>query len=209
MSEHDKQVRREHTKFIRGKAKEANRVAVGVIKAYGREISTGRDPEEVKCELMERYDIGKRRLQNIIERHGNYGNPALTAYTDAQMLVWLDRVSVDVSDIREECNKQLDEIEALGSDAKWVEIEQTDGTGKNASGTTTKKKPIPEAKIALLERKANALERMFTAVKAVRGNNINILQIGGLSGMSLEDINRQIAELEKVKKVDVQVETTT
>lgn len=203
LPEHDRKVRREHTKFIRGKSKAANEQAGKIIREYTRGITANRDPEEVKYELMERFEVGPRRLQNIIERHGNYGNPALTAYTDAQMLVWLDRVSSDVSDIREECNTQLDKLDGLGSD-EWVGIEQTDGTGKDASGTTTKKKPVPEVKIALLERKANALDRMFSAVKAIRGNNINILQIGGLGGMSLEDLQRQIDELEKHKKVNVE-----
>jgi hypothetical protein len=124
------------------------------------------------------------------------------ALSDAKLQVWLGRATNDIDEIRSECDDQLENLEQYNAE-DWYATEEIDGTGKDGSGATTKKRKVWEERVRLLERKADALERFFTAYRNLYGNNqsLTLNLTGQFAGTTLEDLTAQIAALEKKNRI--------
>lgn len=201
-----RQVRREHNRFVKQKAKAHRELRQKVIAAFQEGVIQGKDEEVLRGTLMERFDLTRRRVDNILDKRAEVANPKAQALTEAKMLVHLERMERDIIDIRDDCDTQLDRLdEAEQSDQEWFDLEVTETVGgKEGNKTVTKRLPIIEARLRLYERKADALNRYFNAVKALRGGTqiLNILTVPpGHADMTMTDIDEKIRLLERQQRV--------
>ena len=192
---------------IREQSKQKRMLQQKTIQFY-REYITADPPksdEEARSLIMERLEsegLTERKMKRYLERPGDVANPKAMALSDAKLQVWLQRTIEDIDEIREECDSQLEHLDGLeGED--WYEVEETDATGGIKSGTTTRKRKVWEERQRLLERRADATDRFFTAYKNLYGNNqsLTLNLTGQFSGTTLADLTAQIAELEKKNKI--------
>lgn len=199
------EVRRKHNKFIKGKAAEAKAEREKGLRMYSAAVMGGKTEDEAKAEIMERLSLTPRRADNIIARRGELMSPKAQALSEARVLVHLDKLEGDITTIRNYYDDQLDKLDAGEDDGdEWFEIEEVETIGGKEDGKiVTKKLPISEARLKLLERKANALDRFFTAVKALRGNQVlvNIQTGGAVDDLTHQDLRRQIVELEEKHRI--------
>jgi len=198
---------RELSVHIREQSKQKRMLQQKTIQFY-REYVTADPPksdEEARELIMERLaseGLTERKMKRYLERPGDVANPKAMALSDAKLQVWLQRTIEDIDEIREECDSQLEHLDGLeGED--WYEVEETDATGGIKSGTTTRKRKVWEERQRLLERRADATDRFFTAYKNLYGNNqsLTLNLTGQFSGTTLADLTAQIAELEKKNKI--------
>lgn len=191
--------------LIKRKAKEANDLRGKVIRAYQNGIVEGRDEDDLREEIKQRFDITERRLDNCLDYAARFGNPKAQALTESRVLTHLQKIERDIIDVRDDCDRQLDRIDELEADGQdWYEIEMKDSFGGKNSGTETKKIPCNEARYRLMKRKAEALDWFFNAVKSLRGNTqiVNIMNGTAFSDMTHEDLAARIKQLEKQNRIE-------
>lgn len=195
--------------MIREASKQKRMLQDKCVRFY-REYMTCDPPKsdaEARDLIMERLGsegLTERKMKRYLERPGDISNPKAMALSDAKLQVWLAKTIGGIDDIVEECDNQLENLDRFDAD-DWYEIEATDGTGKDGSGTTTKKRKVWEERVRLLERKSDAVERFFTAYKNLYGNNqsLTLNLTGQFSGTTMEELTRQIAELEKKNRITI------
>jgi hypothetical protein len=205
LSEHDREVRRDHNKFVKLKARQAREINGKIVRAYQKGIIEERPEAELREELKERFDLTDRQLDNRLEKRSQVGNPKAQALTEARMLVFLERLEGDVEAIRDECDRHLAEIDKAEEEKKeWYDLEftETEG-GKDGNKKVYKRLPLIEARLRIIERSSDALNRFFNAVKSLRGNP-TIVQVAigsGVSELSHEQLKQEIRERELQHKI--------
>ena len=196
----------DYNKMIRDKAAARRVLNQKVLTKYKERIMNGENEQEVRLNLMAIFpELSERKLQNILDKRGVIANPKAQALTDAKMMVWLEKLECDIDLVRDECDRQLDEIDELeASGEKYYEYEVTEYVGGKGEGITTKKKKLWDARHDIMKRKSDALDRYFTAVRALRGNTtlINIDQRSEFSDMKFSDIQRRIQSMEDLHNLN-------
>jgi hypothetical protein len=191
--------------MIREKSKEARELRGRVLRKYQDKFIETQNQDAARDWVLECFDnegLTERRLNNILARRAEFGNPAVSAYTDARMMVFVDKLERDIDERREEIDSRLEELDGKG-DTDWVEIEQTDTTGGKFDGSTTKKRPVWDVKLELSDQKIKNLERYFNAIKALRGSQ-PLIQIANSvihTDETAQDMIERIRQLEKMQKI--------
>lgn len=205
------------------------------VRYYKQGLMDGLDMPDARTAVLKRFDeCTERKLDNALAYVGPSANPSADVLTEGKVLLHLQRMESDIQAQLVEYDKQMDDIddkEALGE--KYYEVELTEtketlrlamkqsgdasGKGTDEDGkkdaklikTVTKKVPISEARHLILKRKVEAAEKYTVAVKNLRGGTIiNIDNRSITADMSMDDLDREIAEHEKQRKIDTKGRVT-
>jgi len=195
----------EHLAFRKERAIELDQQRGRWLRRYKKELmENGNSIPDARAVVLKQFDeCTDRKLDNAL-RYGSSANPGADVMTEGRVLIHLSNMEQDIEVQCNEYDRQLDEMddkEALGEDL-YYEVEVTEHTGGKESKVITKKVPMSEARHLILSRKASARERYFVAVKNLRGGTIiNIDNRSITADMSMEDLDREINELEGKHKI--------
>jgi hypothetical protein len=184
-------------KFIQAQGKAKRELQAKTVAFYRDYIIKGKSDAEARALIMERLQsqgLTERKMKKYIENPAEVSNPKAMALSDAKLHVWLGRTTADIDAIREEVNDKLMSL-ASKDDEEMIVVELA------TSGP--KAKPAWMLRIELLERKADALDRFYTAYKNLYGNNqlLNVNITGGANELLFEDLDRQIRELKEKNRI--------
>ena len=200
LTEERRKGRKEMSLMIREKGRARRELKAKTITFYREYITAGVSDEEAREKVLERLEslgLTERKLKKYIENPADVSNPKAMAMSDAKIAVWLEKTMGDIDEVRDECDEQLDQIEHLDA-GDWVEVEETTDTSDKGGGIKTKKRPVSEVRLALMERKLKSLDSFYSALKNLRGNSplLNVNIRGDIDSLSAEDIANKIRELE-------------
>ena len=184
------------SKRIQEQGKARRDLKAKTIIFYREYITEGKSDEEARALILERLEssgLTERKLKTYVENPADISNPKAMVLSEAKVMVWLERQTKDIDEIREEVNEKLLELSTLDPDS-MITMERV--------GDNLKQKPVWAVTQDLLERKANALDRFFTSIKNLRGNQtiINIDNRAGFTG-TIEDLDEELEKLEQLRRV--------
>lgn len=165
---------------------------------------------EAKEYVLTRFgDCTPRKLENALKYNGPTGSESRDVLVEGRIIKYLEEMADACKAISLECETQLAEIdamEAVGEDegeVMYYEMELVARSGgKSGDETSVKKLPLPEARHQLLKRSVEAMDSYFKAVKNLRGGTvINIDNRTSVSDLSMDDLDRQIREMEKMNNI--------
>jgi len=152
-------------------------------KAYRRymtEVSGGMPADEARALVKDAFNIGDRRLDNILDSRAGHITPGTAAKMEALMWRYVERTDLDVSALRRHIDQQLescDKAEASGEENFTVKLVEFAG-GKKGRSFKIEKIPIAEAKRVLLEYRAKYNQMLFDALKALRVDTLIQINTG-------------------------------
>lgn len=191
-----KEIRKEHRKFIKDKAKEWREENDKIHSEYWRLINSGKMEEEVVPELAERFECGRRRIRNVVNRQAASASPKARAMTEAVIIGWLNRLDDRVKAACDFVEEQLEKIDMMkANNEDWVDVEMTEGV----KGITVKRVPINMAERELLEAQIRYNRELVTsATSALPKNIINIDNRTVEQQYTDDELNRELYKAENL-----------
>ena len=176
-----------------------------VIRAYQDLVMKGKPDEEIMPWLCERFDLTERRYNNIVSKRDQVANPKAQAISEAKMVMYLDTLEREITEQIDECNRQLDEVDALEVNGEdYYEMELVEYIGDKQSGKTIKSIPLNEARHLIMKRKTEAMKEYGTTVGRLRGTT-NLIKVEGnaeFSTVTMQDLAARIKDMEKKNKIE-------
>lgn len=162
----------------RDESRERRAVRAKVWRAYKDGVlRDGLTPEAAKAKCSERFGYSLVQVNNVLARRVDL-TPETVVDMDATIRVFIDRGKVGVEEAWEELDERLHELDVLegeGEETVSVEVEVTTG---DKTFTKTKKQPIHEARLKLLERKLEVAGRFMDRLSSIAGKEAMAAAIG-------------------------------
>lgn len=164
-----------------------------IIKHYLKVLGETKDENRAISATLVEFKTTKRKIRELHSKVTGSYSPETKVFNEALVLVNMGKLTTKVEDYDLHLEAQLDKLEE--SDNDWLEIEQTDGVGKDASGTTTKKISRPEAINRVYREYINNTQEVFKAMKSLLPQAIINQTFDNRSlvnQMSDEDLDREL-----------------
>ena len=150
-------------------------------------------------QLCERFNISKSYAYAIINAKGGAIAPRNAAQLEVLTLKKIGDMLLDFEMAWEHYQRTLMQIEQ--SDAEWFAIEQTDGTGRDATGVTTKKISRNEAISRVHKEIANLHSHFFNNLKSILPRHTVLHVADDLENKSTEELDKELEVLESLVAV--------
>ena len=201
----ERDIRNDENKLNRERSAKYRHTNEKAFRAFMELVSGGATDEEAYKVIQDRFEVGKRRMDNIRNKMSGTASPETKAMNEGILAVHLTRTLSACEEAIATCDHDiLGAVSLLDQGEEWVGVEQTDGSDdKKGNSQKTKKVRTAQHIRDLEDRKIEKYQQFIQSVgQLVNRQEVTVVDNNaGLKGLSLEALGLQEKAIEKKLKI--------